>query len=314
MAILKLKDKNGAIYEVPALKGEKGDKGDVGATPNLSIGTVTSLPPEESATVTIEGTAEAPILNFGFPKGSIGVTNLASFEDNNSAIEPIGDDSGGEEIVTSLPTDGLVAAFDFRNPNVSVDSAKGLTTFHPLTGSGCLFTWMANALASYNNYGSMLNRTVMFSASDSNLAQTEFGNEFTWCFLGYSEAFNGVYTANDHSVVSNTAQFALRPKYNTNSGQANVPNESCGDGGVGYHTVVFSVNGAEMKVYLDNALVRTYNGSDYEGFVSWYSKLTDSALPSNDKTYRTYLALYNKALTADEVSTVNGYFETLEVV
>lgn len=49
--------------------GPAGQDGAPGVTPQLTIGTVTTLDPDEDATVTITGTAEAPALNFGIPKG-----------------------------------------------------------------------------------------------------------------------------------------------------------------------------------------------------------------------------------------------------
>ena len=52
--------------------GNPGPQGETGATPQLTIGTVTTLDPGEDATVTITGTAEAPVLNFGIPKGEQG--------------------------------------------------------------------------------------------------------------------------------------------------------------------------------------------------------------------------------------------------
>lgn len=52
--------------------GDPGPQGETGATPQLTIGTVTTLEPEEDATVAITGTAEAPVLNFGIPKGEPG--------------------------------------------------------------------------------------------------------------------------------------------------------------------------------------------------------------------------------------------------
>lgn len=52
--------------------GNPGPQGETGATPQLTIGTVTTLDPDEDATVTITGTAEAPVLNFGIPKGEQG--------------------------------------------------------------------------------------------------------------------------------------------------------------------------------------------------------------------------------------------------
>lgn len=52
--------------------GAQGPQGETGATPQLTIGTVTTLDPDEDATVTITGTAETPVLNFGIPKGEQG--------------------------------------------------------------------------------------------------------------------------------------------------------------------------------------------------------------------------------------------------
>lgn len=52
--------------------GATGPQGATGATPELTVGTVTTLPPSSSATVTITGTAEDPVLNFGIPKGDTG--------------------------------------------------------------------------------------------------------------------------------------------------------------------------------------------------------------------------------------------------
>ena len=54
------------------VKGDKGDTGNTGATPQLSIGTVTTLQPSQDATVTITGTDEEPVLNFGIPQGASG--------------------------------------------------------------------------------------------------------------------------------------------------------------------------------------------------------------------------------------------------
>ena len=56
----------------PGSPGAKGDKGDPGATPNLTIGTVTTLGAGEGATASITGTAESPVLNLGIPKGAKG--------------------------------------------------------------------------------------------------------------------------------------------------------------------------------------------------------------------------------------------------
>jgi hypothetical protein len=54
------------------IDGINGTDGNDGVTPNLQIGTVITLEPNEQATVTRTGTAEQPVFNFGIPKGQQG--------------------------------------------------------------------------------------------------------------------------------------------------------------------------------------------------------------------------------------------------
>lgn len=53
-------------------RGAKGNKGEPGATPNLTIGSVTTLEAGQNATASMSGTAESPVLNLGIPKGAKG--------------------------------------------------------------------------------------------------------------------------------------------------------------------------------------------------------------------------------------------------
>lgn len=52
--------------------GAKGDKGDTGVTPNLTIGTVTTLEAGQNATASMGGTTANPVLNLGIPRGAKG--------------------------------------------------------------------------------------------------------------------------------------------------------------------------------------------------------------------------------------------------
>ena len=63
-SILNIK-KDGEWVEIPAI---------VGSTPNLTIGTVETLPSGSEATATITGDKENPVLNLGIPKGADGYT------------------------------------------------------------------------------------------------------------------------------------------------------------------------------------------------------------------------------------------------
>ena len=54
--------------------GVYGKTGQTGATPNFSIGKVTTLAAGSAASVTLEGTTENPVLNLNIPRGNTGAT------------------------------------------------------------------------------------------------------------------------------------------------------------------------------------------------------------------------------------------------
>ena len=53
-------------------------RGETGATPRLTIGTVSTLDPGQSATAEITGTPEDPVLNLGIPKGQAGASDAGA--------------------------------------------------------------------------------------------------------------------------------------------------------------------------------------------------------------------------------------------
>ena len=57
---------------IQGVQGAKGDKGDTGATPNLTIGSVTTLDAGQNATASITGESPDLTLNLGIPKGADG--------------------------------------------------------------------------------------------------------------------------------------------------------------------------------------------------------------------------------------------------
>ena len=67
-------DKNGTTTAAveDGEDGAPGAKGDAGATPNIQIGTVTTLDAGADATASMSGTPENPLLNLGIPKGADG--------------------------------------------------------------------------------------------------------------------------------------------------------------------------------------------------------------------------------------------------
>ena len=83
-------------------QGPQGLPGNDGVTPNIQVGTVTTLEPTEQATVTRTGTNENPIFNFGIPKGEANSSEnhelfntVPTFRDSSSVI-------GGESDLVSF--------------------------------------------------------------------------------------------------------------------------------------------------------------------------------------------------------------------
>ena len=60
---------DGTSYTTESIRGQKGEKGDTGATPNIKIQSTETLAPNQYASVKIEGTSEDPELTFRIPKG-----------------------------------------------------------------------------------------------------------------------------------------------------------------------------------------------------------------------------------------------------
>ena len=112
-------------------KGEQGTQGETGATPNFSIGEVDTLEPNESATATITGTAEEPVLNLGIPKGEQGDVNLSQLE----ALLPTETASG--EIVTITDGQSVVPAKSLKVTLEPIQEGSGTpspTNIRPISG------------------------------------------------------------------------------------------------------------------------------------------------------------------------------------
>lgn len=73
----------------------KGDKGNIGNTPQISVGTVATGQPGTSASVTMTGTADAPIFNFVIPRGDPGEVTQAEFNALDTALKS-GDETDAE--------------------------------------------------------------------------------------------------------------------------------------------------------------------------------------------------------------------------
>lgn len=60
------------LLSLKGSKGDPGEKGDPGITPAFKIGSIETVAPNQSASATISGTAEEPVLNLKLPRGQDG--------------------------------------------------------------------------------------------------------------------------------------------------------------------------------------------------------------------------------------------------
>ena len=219
-----------------------------------------------------------------------------------------GSGSGGN-VTTGVPKDGLLSYFDLRNSEPTVDTTKGKTSYLATVGSGCLFAWSATLHTTSDKYGTKMTRAIMYDKYGGTTTSS-CGTAFTWCFMGY----NGLMASSSYIALSNITAFCVNPTYNTSSSTTRLGATGVnGSSKSGYTTVFVVVDGDNLKIYVNGELYKEYNGADYSDFKSWYSKLEVGAIVTNADNYFTAMAIYNKALSAVELTEVQAYFETLEV-
>lgn len=72
---------DGSSYTTPPIRGRQGERGPIGPTPDISIGTVTTGAAGSQAEATMTGTPENPVLNLTIPRGDPGEVTQAEFDD-----------------------------------------------------------------------------------------------------------------------------------------------------------------------------------------------------------------------------------------
>lgn len=105
-----IKYSDNSEYETPkGIYGVYGNTGQTGATPNLQIGTVTTLAAGSSASATIGGTNANPVLNLGIPRGNVGATpnlkigTVETLEPGSAATAEIGGTASNPTLNLGIP-------------------------------------------------------------------------------------------------------------------------------------------------------------------------------------------------------------------
>lgn len=117
--------KDGESYDtIDVLRGAKGE---TGTTPDLTIGTVTTGAPGTSASATITGTDEDPVLNLTIPRGDTGTVNVDS-ELSTTSTNPV-----QNKVITNVTTQlseditDLQDALDGKVDDVQINGTSVIT-------------------------------------------------------------------------------------------------------------------------------------------------------------------------------------------
>lgn len=116
-----------------------GATGATGATPDISIGTVSTLPEGSQATATMTGTAAAPVLNLGIPVGATGATGVTG------ATGATGQNGTNG---TNATVSGQIIEYQASNSGTTVPTGTWSTTV-PTVPQGA-YLW-ARATITWNN-------------------------------------------------------------------------------------------------------------------------------------------------------------------
>lgn len=164
---LYMRDVNGASYitDLSGVQGIQGVKGETGLTPKLKIGTVTTGEEGTSASVTITGTKENPVINFVIPRGATGV--VKNVNANNIPYESNTDKNTIKTIVDQK------ANKDHDHNKLSLYSSNA----RPTNGN---FATSTNGLGSLFHFVATGQMTTGKPPDDSNVLQMNWDNGGGW--------------------------------------------------------------------------------------------------------------------------------------
>ncbi len=161
---LYMKDVSGMSYltDLSGVQGIQGVKGETGATPNLSIGSVTTGEPGTEASVQISGTKENPLLHLTIPRGEPGTIEDLSPED-----------IGALPVLTSSPSYNTFEDFwsDANKHGIKTSSHMCAMRFKDTGGWTPSLGWWCAIVGFQNGIGSQWSVTGRILLMSTGLAQ-----------------------------------------------------------------------------------------------------------------------------------------------
>ena len=279
-----------------------------------STNTAFNVKKGESYTTTIVPNKNYTINSVTVVMGGVDITNTAY----NNGVITINSVTGNVTITAIakknsgalLPSDGLLANFDFRNKEMTSYNLSGWGNVYKCDDeTGNYFTFGGSAkTASQGGIGQYLLRDVR--KKDNESKSVDLGTDFTIAM--YSTEVPNILNSTKKSNVS-TGKIILAPRYiNTSASEVVAGQTEPGISRDTYMSLIITVSANVIKMYVDGTLLKTYNGNEITDFKKWKSTPVPPTTVYNMGTIAAAV-MYNKALSDNDVTELHAYFKALEV-
>lgn len=279
-----------------------------------STNTAFNVKKGESYTTTIVPNKNYTINSVTVVMGGVDITNTAY----NDGVITINSVTGNVTITAIakknsgalLPSDGLLANFDFRNKEMTSYNLSGWGNVYKCDDeTGNYFTFGGSAkTASQGGIGQYLFRDVR--KKDNESKSVDLGTDFTIAM--YSTEVPNILSSTKKSNVS-TGKIILAPRYiNTSATEVTVKEFTPDITRNEYMSLTITVSANVIKMYVDGTMLKTYNGNEITDFKKWKSTPVQPTTVYNMGTIAAAV-MYNKALSDNDVTELHAYFKSLEV-
>lgn len=279
-----------------------------------STNTAFSVKKGESYTTTIVSNTNYTINSVTVVMGGVDITTAAY----NNGVITINSVTGNIIITATakknsgalLPSDGLLANFDFRNKEMTSYNLSGWGNVYKCddeTGNYIIFGTSAKT-ASQCGIEQYVFRDVR--KKDNESKSVDLGTDFTIAM--YSTEVPNILNAAKKSNTS-AAKIILAPRYINTSASEVIAGQTVPDiSRDTYMSLIITVSGSVIKMYVDGTLQKTYNGEEISDFKKWKSTPVQPLTVYNEGTIAATV-MYNKALSDNDVTELHAYFKALEV-
>lgn len=279
-----------------------------------STNTAFSVKKGESYTTTIVSNTNYTINSVTVVMGGVDITTTAY----NNGVITINSVTGNITITATakknsgalLPSDGLLANFDFRNKEMTSYNLSGWGNVYKCddeTGNYIIFGTSAKT-ASQGGIEQYVFRDVR--KKDNESKSVDLGTDFTIAM--YSTEVPNILNAAKKSNTS-AAKIILAPRYINTSASEVIAGQTVPDiSRDTYMSLIITVSGSVIKMYVDGTLQKTYNGEEISDFKKWKSTPVQPLTVYNEGTTAATV-MYNKALSDNDVTELHAYFKALEV-